>query len=758
MRSWLTIGLILACNQALVHGGDWLHWRGPEQNGVARDRDLPEKWTDDTKDPASNLVWKAPYGSRSTPLVSNGRVFLINDVGTGVDEQERIVCLDEATGKLLWEKRFNVFLVDIVSSRVGWTSLAADAETGFIYTHGTQGFFTCFDRDGKVIWQRSLIEECGRICGYGGRLSSPVVDGDLVILGMVNASFGDQARGANRFLAVDKRTGKSVWWAETGFPINDTYYSTPTMGVIGGQRLVISGGGDGYIHAFKVRTGEKVWSYPLAAKAINCSPVIHGNLVYIGNGEENFDDNSVQGLVACLDGSVVENGKPKLVWKVDEVKASFATPAIFDGKLYVAEENGVLFCFDAKTGKEQWHYRYGRAARGSPVFADGKIYLTDVNARSVILKPEEGSCTLLHQHRFKSADGSKTVVEVNGTPAIANGRIFLPTAEFVYCIGKKDAQKATADAIPAAPVEEAVTQDTPITFLQVYPVDLTLYPGQSAQLKVRGFDKLGRFVKEVEADWSVPAPPIPPGAKTGPPALKGTVSKGLVQVAAELPIQQGPVMATVGKLTARTRVRVVPVFPYAQDFEKVPEGAVPPSWINCAGKFVVESKDGSKVLRKTTANPNPLVAQAYTYFALPNSSHYTVESDVMGGQVGQNLADMGVVANRYSLVLSGNTQKLKLTTWDALPRIDKTVDWKWTQGVWYRMKIRVSVDMGKARVQGKVWQRDQKEPVEWTLDVDDPHANEEGAPGLFGISVGALENQLTPIWYDNVTVYKSKEN
>ena len=60
-------------------GGDWLHWRGPEENGVSREKDLPERWSPDPKTPDNNLIWKMPYGCRSTPLVMNGRVYIIND-------------------------------------------------------------------------------------------------------------------------------------------------------------------------------------------------------------------------------------------------------------------------------------------------------------------------------------------------------------------------------------------------------------------------------------------------------------------------------------------------------------------------------------------------------------------------------------------------------------------------------------------------------------------------------------------------------
>src|SRR5437660_343494 len=220
---------------------------------------LPVRWSPDPKAADNNLLWKMPYGCRSTPLVLNGRVYIINDAGEGLHEQERVMCFDANTGKVLWEHRFNVFHTDIVSSRVGWTNLAGDPETGSVYAHGVQGLLMCLDAaTGKVKWEHSTTEEYGRVSGYGGRVVSPTLDGDLVIVGVANASWGDQARSANRFAAFDKRTGAVVWWSS---PCEDmrsaTYYSSPVVAVINGQRLFITGTNVGELVALQVRTGVK---------------------------------------------------------------------------------------------------------------------------------------------------------------------------------------------------------------------------------------------------------------------------------------------------------------------------------------------------------------------------------------------------------------------------------------------------------------------------------------------------------------------
>ena len=185
---------------------------------------------------------------------------------------------------------------------------------------------------------------------YGGRVTSPIIDEDKLIIGFLNASWGDQGIGRNRFVAMDKKSGKIIWWASTGTQPKDTFYSTPVVALINGVRTMVSGGGDGGVHAFQARTGLKLWSYPLGPGSINCSPVVQGNLVYIGQGEEN-EGETTQGRVVCLDGSKVADGKPALVWRLDGIKAKFASPVLHEGKLYMCGDTGQLYCIDAANGK-----------------------------------------------------------------------------------------------------------------------------------------------------------------------------------------------------------------------------------------------------------------------------------------------------------------------------------------------------------------------------------------------------------------------
>ncbi|HZT78704.1 MAG TPA: PQQ-binding-like beta-propeller repeat protein, partial [Gemmataceae bacterium] len=520
------------------------------------------------------------------------------------------------------------------------------------------------------------------------------------------------------------------------------------------------------VHAFKARTGEKVWSYFFGTAAVNPSPVVQGNYVYIAHGEENPEPgNTVLGRVVCLDASQVADGKPKLVWKKDGLKDKFSSPLIDGDRLYVCDENARLYCLDAKTGKEIWKHKYGRNARGSPVLADGKIYVGEVNSEFHILKPGPKKCTELHSQAFASNTKEAVEVEINGSPAVADGKVYFMTTEELYCIGLKD-RKPEEVKIPPGPKEAAPGEKA--THLQVFPAEVTLHPGESVTLTARLFDQHGRFLRETKAEWSLgamlppePVPGFPPSKEKppAPPKLAGEITPdGKFTAARALAGQFGNVIARAEGLTGRARVRVAPVLPYREDFEKVAVGGIPGGWVNTQGKFVVVEKGGSKVLAKTALLPSPLVARGYGYITVPDVADYTIEADIAGTKVGGDLPEMGLINKRYLLVMDGNKQRLRLASWMAVPRIDQTVSWDMKPDVWYRFKLTVEQKGDKAIARGKVWERGKPEPKEWTLEVEDPAPNRHGSPGLYAFAYGILPGQKgTEVYYDNVVVTPLKQ-
>ena len=136
--------LVLFAVPALAN--DWAEWRGPARDGISLEKGLPAKWSPT----GDNAAWKAPYGGRSAPIVVGNHLYLQNTAGKGEQEQERVMCFNADTGKLIWEHRFNVYLSDVPPHRVGWASPVGDPQTGNVYVFGVGGTLLGFNKDGSL--------------------------------------------------------------------------------------------------------------------------------------------------------------------------------------------------------------------------------------------------------------------------------------------------------------------------------------------------------------------------------------------------------------------------------------------------------------------------------------------------------------------------------------------------------------------------------------------------------------------------------
>ena len=251
-KGWAAAMVLVA--GAALSAADWPEWRGPERDGHSTETNLPERWS-----PAGeNLAWRVPLGGRSAPVAMGNRLCMQNTAGDAAATQERVMCLDVATGKPIWERRFSVYLSDVPQHRAAWASPALDPETGNIYAFTVGAELLALAPDGKTLWSRSMVDEYGAVTTHGGRTVSPVIDGDKVVINVLNAGWGDQARTSNRYFAFEKRTGAPIWVSAPQTWHYDTNYSTPVAADIGGVHMLIVGGTDGVIHALNAGTGEPV--------------------------------------------------------------------------------------------------------------------------------------------------------------------------------------------------------------------------------------------------------------------------------------------------------------------------------------------------------------------------------------------------------------------------------------------------------------------------------------------------------------------
>ena len=746
----------------------WLAWRGPEQCGVSRETGLPDK-----VDPQHPL-WSADFPGQSTPVIANGKLYIMGYLGEAVDPnlQEGVACFDAETGKKLWQQLYNDFISDTVYLRYATAAPAIDPETGNVYAQGTQGILAGFTPDGKLLWKHSLMEEFGRLTFPNARTASPVIDGDLVITRGITANWGAQGPAADRFYAFDKKTGELVWSSSPGDRPKDNSFSHPQLSWHNGKRVFYTALGDGSVACVNARTGDPLWRVPLFRAGINATTIVHNNDKLIAIFGVPYEPGQLIAMKlpdvaptnAAAGPVVLERAKLQL-WAA-EVSTSTSSPILVGDTVYVVAEKGDLCAVDANTGVIKWKLKLGIEQRNScPFYADGKLYVpmledpagkgagdgageTGAKGAFYIIKPGDQPEILQH---------AELEGRCFGTPVAYNGKLYMQTTKHLYCWGKAGNNPGR----PAAAKTEEWPKAGPAKSLQIIPSEVTLRPGQTASFRARKLDANGFVVEEVADGKSLQwASFIPPTARVKS-TMNGTFNADgrLVADAATKP-SAGAFEAVLGDLKGYIRGRVLPYLPLSQDFEtlaltetNLAESATfaypPLPWIGARFKFEVREKDGTKCLTKTI--DNKFFQRATVFLGAPDAKNYTIEADVMSdgktrGDTIIKMSEVGLINQRYAIVLKGNDQKLEVSS--NFERLRETADFKWRPNVWYHLTSRVDIAAdGSGVVRAKAWKRGEPEPATWTIEVKHQTAHPEGSPGLFGFSPQDMR-----VYIDNIKV------
>ena len=770
---------------------DWPDWRGPQEN--RRDAGGPPLVTSFDPEKGTNILWKNDEaGGISTPVIMGGKIYtLVRHKPGTTEEAEKVLCLDAISGQKLWENVFNVYLSDVPAERVGWSAVIADPTTNTVFAHGVCGVFTAIDAaTGKTRWQRSLHEEFGFLSTYGGRTNIPVVFEDLVIASAVVTGWGDTARPAHRFLGLDAKTGEVRWMNGTKELPEDTTYSTPSLANVGGQAALIFGSSDGSVWNFQPRTGKAVWNFKLSRRGLNVAPLVDGETVYISQAEENLDNTTMGSATAFKAAGAGDITATHAIWQRKGVMDGRAMPVVLGERVYFVDDGAKVFVFDKATGEAVGKpvKLLGTIVRGSPLVADGKLYICSTSGWHV-LEPTKDGLKIVNRMRFDEED------EVTASPVACNGRIYLTTGSRLYCLGTTGLTDTVSKEQPRASVVQQVAATTQgpagePAWVQLVPAEAQIAAGETLPLKVRLFDAAGRFVKEASAEFTATAGAISSDGRYTAPADKHAAAL---------------VTAKVGSLEGKARIRSMPPLPWTFDFEEIalepnpkggpPRGEPPLPWVGMRYRHVVRTVDGSKCLVKVTTIPKGTRSQGWIG---PIGLHdYCIKADFRAQETGvekltadtpatapipasttpqstpgsdadafakafgnpaalekARMPDMGLIAQRYTLDLMGASQQLQVRSWppQVATHFSKTIPFPWEAGRWYTIKFEVRTrpavagTTAAAMLRGKVWPRGEQEPAAWTIEAIHEQGNLQGSPGFFGNS------KDSEISIDNVSV------
>ncbi|HEV3438763.1 MAG TPA: PQQ-binding-like beta-propeller repeat protein [Gemmata sp.] len=400
MIRFVLAALLAFSHAASLIAGDWSQFKGPNASGVSPEKNLPTEWSKD-----KGIKWKTPLPARgvSSPVVVGNKVYITCSSGTR-DDRLHVLCFDATTGKQLWHRQLQGTGGTACHPK---TCMAANTpvadETG-VYALFATGDLVAFDADGTLRWYRSLVGDYPTITNQVGMASSPVLVKDRLIVPMDNA-------GDSFIAAVDTKYGKNVWKVERPRDIN---WVTPLVRELPGKTEVLFAGSAG-LTSYDAANGDKRWTYKGGAGSIPTA-ALDGDSLYL----------PVAGVskVKLNESGVV--GEPE--WKAAALQNGMSSPLVYGGKVYAANGQGFVSCADAKTGKQLYKERVKGAFSASPIAGDGKVYCLNETGVCTVLKAESNEFDILATNDL----GEETL----GTPAIANGLIFIRTDKAVYAIGK----------------------------------------------------------------------------------------------------------------------------------------------------------------------------------------------------------------------------------------------------------------------------------------------------------------------------------
>jgi outer membrane protein assembly factor BamB len=411
---------ILLLSVPIAIAENWPQWRGPNLNGISNEKNLPARWGLE-----ENITWKLamPGFSGSTPIIWGNLIFI--NVAEG--DELALWCVDRNKGAMLWKKPLGGGNVKMRKQNMSSPSPVTDGQNVWVMT-GT-GVLKGFDFKGNELWARDIQKDYGRFGLNHGYASSPLLFEDSLYVQVLH---GMRTDDPSYILRIDKKTGKNLWRVERptqAIQESPDSYATPGLLRYGRTTEIVITGGD-CVTGHDPATGKELWRMNGLNPENNPfyrivgSPVIADGIIYSPSRVK-----PVMAIKAGGRGSLSESHK---LWSFD--RGPDVPSVLSDGKyFYSIDDRGVVWCLDAKTGQTVWGPQRIKSATysSSPVLADGKIYITN----------EDGLTTVL-----KAGDKFEVVAENDlkdyclSSPAISDGQIFIRTTQYLYCIGKRVAK------------------------------------------------------------------------------------------------------------------------------------------------------------------------------------------------------------------------------------------------------------------------------------------------------------------------------
>ena len=334
----LVLLVLLRAGGPALDAEDWPQWLGPQRDSIWREAGVLEKF------PATGprVLWRTPIGSGySGPAVAQGRVYVMDRIsGAGGQDAERVLCVSEAEGKVLWQQAYPC---EFKVSYPAGPRTTPNVDHGKVYTLGAVGTLACWDAEtGEKIWSHELTREYKAKIPMWGFAAHPLVAGEKLIC---------LAGGEGRcVIAFNKHTGEEEWHALSA---KEPGYCPPTMIEVGGRKQLIIWHPES-VNSLDPDTGKLFWTQPFTANLglTVATPRLAGNLLLVSS----FYNGSLLLRLAADEprASEVWRGRSDSEIKTDGLHSIITTPFVDEGYIYGVCSYGQFRCLKLETGERVW--------------------------------------------------------------------------------------------------------------------------------------------------------------------------------------------------------------------------------------------------------------------------------------------------------------------------------------------------------------------------------------------------------------------